>query len=375
MKGIQMNIAYIIALTDTNLLTSESSGIKKKIDWQVSALNRAGVETHIIKKEILPKVKRAFPFHSSIIDWYGLLEDMVQKYDGMYHRHVYTDYHMLSFFKKLKKIKPDFKIILELPTYPYDQERRKNLLYYRDLIYRKYLYKYVDRIVIFDKKKTVWGIPAIQTHNGIDIHSLNIKRQKQRNDGLDICMVGDFEYWHGVDRLLQGFFDYYEDDGTEDIRIHLVGGVSNAQKVEEYRQLASKGLIKDRVFFYGNLVGEELDHVYDICHLAVASLGRHRTGVMISSEIKTREYMAKGIPFIYSTEIDVFRDAHEDFALQISIDDQPVKMKDVLNFYNGLVDKYQCDELSNRIRKFAEDTVSIDQVMKPVADYYLMMEE
>ena len=109
--------------------------------------------------------------------------------------------------------------------------------------------------------------------------------------------------------------------------------------------------------------------------MAVASLGRHRTGVMISSEIKTREYMAKGIPFIYSTEIDVFRDAHEDFALQISIDDQPVKMKDVLNFYNGLVDKYQCDELSNRIRKFAEDTVSIDQVMKPVADYYLMMEE
>ena len=135
------------------------------------------------------------------------------------------------------------------------------MLYYRDLIYRKYLYKYVDRIVIFDKKKTVWGIPAIQTHNGIDIHSVNIKRQKQRNDGLDICMVGDFEYWHGVDRLLQGFFDYYEDDGTEDIRIHLVGGVSNAQKVEEYRQLASKGLIKDRVFFYGNLVGEELDHV------------------------------------------------------------------------------------------------------------------
>ena len=130
-----MNIAYIIALTDTNLLTSESSGIKKKIDWQVSALNRAGVETHIIKKEILPKVKRAFPFHSSIIDWYGLLEDMVQKYDGMYHRHVYTDYHMLSFFKKLKKIKPDFKIILELPTYPYDQERRKNLLYYRDWIF------------------------------------------------------------------------------------------------------------------------------------------------------------------------------------------------------------------------------------------------
>ena len=125
MKGIQMNIAYIIALTDTNLLTSESSGIKKKIDWQVSALNRAGVETHIIKKEILPKVKRAFPFHSSIIDWYGLLEDMVQKYDGMYHRHVYTDYHMLSFFKKLKKIKPDFKIILELPTYPYDQSEEK----------------------------------------------------------------------------------------------------------------------------------------------------------------------------------------------------------------------------------------------------------
>ncbi len=371
MSSQKKGITYIVALTDSKLINSESSGIKKKIDWQVAAMENVGLDIDLIKKPVLPKAKRVLPFQSSTIDWRNLLDEMLDKYDGLYHRYVYSDYQMVNLFRRIKAVKPDFKIVLEIPTYPYDRERRKNLLQYRDWYYRNKLHKYVDRIVIFDKWDSVWGIPAIPTQNGIDLQSVSVKKQLQRHDGMDICMIADFEYWHGVDRLLQGLFDYYENGGKEDIRIHLVGGISSLKVMQKYKNLASNDLIKDRVFFYGNLVGTELDHIYDICHVAVASLGRHRTGIMISSEIKTREYMGKGIPFIYSTEIDVFREAHVDFAHQFSINDDPVNMDEVISFYHDLCRNCSAEELTDRIRRYAEETVSMDVMMKPITGFFL----
>ena len=363
-------IIYLVALTNPDLINSKSSGISKKIDWQIAALSDAGIKVRLVKRRMQSKYRRAMPFQTSTIDWAGLKHKM-GCYDGLYHRHVNTDFQMLKLFCEIKKQNPKFKIILELPTYPYDGERKKGLLYYRDRHYRKQLKKYADRIVIFDQHKDVWGVPAIQTCNGIDLSGLRIKKQEQRTDTFDICMVADFEYWHGADRLLRGLLAYYANGGRENIRLHFVGGVSNTRILEKYKQAASHRLIRHKVFFYGNLEGEELDHIYDICHLAAASLGRHRTGVFLSSEIKTREYMGKGIPFIYSTEIDVFRESHVDFAYQIPADDSPVDLNEVTAFYKRLLDGYKPDQLSREIRQFARDKVSMNQAMKPIAEYFL----
>ncbi len=364
-------IAYIVAVTDPKLLNLPSSGIKKKIDWQIKALFNSGLFVDLKKEDVLAKRIRVLPFHSSTINWKTLTKDLMVKYNGLYHRHVFTDSEMLSCFKKLKELNPDFKIILEFPTYPYDIERKKNLNFLRDFIYRKYLHKYVDRVVVYDNYNYVFNIPTIKTHNGIDFESVEIKNQEQRNSGIDICMIADFEYWHGVDRWLKGLLNYYKNEGQDDIRLHLVGGVSSLQKMKEYKAMADNPLIREKVLFYGNLVGKELDHIYDICHMASASLGRHRTGINVTSEIKTREYMAKGIPFIYSTPIDVFMDKDIDFALQISIDDKPVNIKSVVKFYYELIKKYGVENLSKHIRDYGLKTVSMDNVMKPVADYFL----
>lgn len=365
-----VKIAYIIVLTNTDLFDFKSSGIKKKIDWQIDALSEFGIKVELIRKKMQPKWKRALLLQTSTIKWSDLKKEILA-YDGLYHRHVNTDYQMLQLFRKIKKIKPEFNIILEIPTYPYEGERKKGILYYKDLFFRRYLKRYVDRIVIFDTNKEVWGIPSISTYNGIDLNSIRIKKQMQRSNGIDICMIADFEYWHGVDRLLMGLLNYYETDGKEDIRLHLVGGVSNLEIIRECKKIASCKLLKDKVFFYGNLIGEELDYIYDICHLAVASLGRHRTHIHLSSEIKTREYMGKGIPFIYSTEIDVFKEKHVDFAYQIHIDDSPVNINEVITFYKKLLSKYSAEQLSFRIREYAEDSLSMNKVMKPIADFFL----
>lgn len=367
-----MKIAYIVALTDSKLINAPSSGIKKKIDWQTAALSRAGIVTVLMKKKCINKIIRALPFQTASIDWKRCVREL-DGYDGLYHRHVYTDYQMLRAFRFIKKRNPEFKIVLELPTYPYEKERKHGLMYYRDIFYRRFLRKYIDRIVVFGNFRRVWGIPCIRTRNGIDMELTAPKKSLERSDGFDLCMIADLEFWHGVDRLLNGLVQYYENNGTEDIKIHLVCGVSNTKKLLEIKNVIEKSILKDKVILYRNLSGKDLDKVYDICHMASASLGRHRTKLDkagVTSEIKTREYLAKGIPFIYSTEIDVFENNHADFAKQISTDDKPVNFSDVVDFYKHLLEKYDKQELKERIRKFGQETVSMDKTMEPVVQFY-----
>ena len=64
--------------------------------------------------------------------------------------------------------------------------------------------------------------------------------------------------------------------------------------------------------------------LYDRCHFAIASLGLHRIGIDVASTLKTREYLAKGMPFVYSGEVDVFRDEPAHFCMAVPADETPV---------------------------------------------------
>lgn len=110
--------------------------------------------------------------------------------------------------------------------------------------------------------------------------------------------------------------------------------------------------------------------MYDKCNLAIASLGIHRLGISWLSTLKSREYLAKGIPFIYSGTIDVFAKNPVDFALQIPADDTPADFHSILSFYRNLYKKYSEEELCDRIRKYAEKYVSMFSAMKLTAEYF-----
>ena len=125
-------------------------------------------------------------------------------------------------------------------------------------------------------------------------------------------------------------FDYYDRKEDREVIVHLAGGGNLLDQIS--RQVKDLGL-SSRVVLHGALSQDELDVLFDQCTIAVGSLGLHRRSQNCrDSSLKTREYLAKGIPFIYAGSVDVFETDSVDFCLQFPSIEQPVDFFKVVIF-------------------------------------------
>lgn len=183
------------------------------------------MEFRVLKRE--SNWKTHIPFSTSTANWKEI-ESIFDDYDGMYLRYNCTDWMMLRVFAKIKEKKPQFKIMFELPTYPYDGEiKKKGIRYYRDRVCRNLLYKTVDRIVTYSQDRVIWHIPTINTMNGIDLDTVRVREPQLDRDSFSIIFVANFSRHHGLDRLLSGLSAYYKSGGKVSIITHVVGNISS----------------------------------------------------------------------------------------------------------------------------------------------------
>lgn len=371
-----MKIAYIYTLIQ---LGKESMGITNKINAQIMEFQRSGINVDLKLCYYISKSKRILPFQTNSADWFSMRKDLLN-YDGLYIRFSTFDFQLLRTLKWIKRKNQKSKIVLEIPTYPYEEELngRNRLIQFRDRLYRHFLTGKIDRIVTFSDDKVLFGIKTIITCNGVDID--RIKRHVHvRNDEnrFDLCMVAAFERWHGADRLIKGLVDYYKSrngspDETAnklDVYLHMVGKGSDKLMNQLYT-LAGDPLVAGRVKFYGYKKGAELDEIFDGCDMAVASLGLHRLNIKGASTLKTREYLGRGIPFAYSSVVFEFEKNPVDFAIQISTDENNVDINQLIDFYRGVINEYG-DRLTEVIRDYGIEHVSLKKAMKPVEEYYM----
>ncbi len=349
---------------------AEHSGYSLKIYGQVRALNDLGVPMTLMPLEKVRKWQRMLPFQTGTI-WCGkivLPEDIT----GVYIRYQRSDYQFIRFLKKTKRKNKNIKIIVEIPTYPYDKEKVHWLRKLRDVLYRKQMKAYVDRIAILVECESVFGIPVIKIMNGIDLEKITIRDsaglcEKDEGKIIRFCMVAHFEPWHGIDRFLKGMADYYKNGGKTIVELHLAG---DGLEMPNIRKTISAYSLEKYVVLHGEMNGKELNQLYNNCDMAICSLGSHRKDIFLSSELKSREYLAKGIPFVYSGVIDVFGVSGIDFAYQCPADESPVEIEKVLSFYKDLLKREDVSKLTDRIRAYAERMIDMKEVMRPVAEYF-----
>jgi hypothetical protein len=269
-------------------------------------------------------------------------------------------------------------ILLELPTYPYDKEMSefKNIsLLAKDRAGRKKLVGLVDRIVTFSDDDEIFGVPTIKSFNGVDLHSVELRKcnwEPTKDNPLEILCCARFSKWHGIDRLIEGLHNYYAEGGNRDIRIHMLGVGPELPMLES---MVRDGKLEDKVCFHGFKQQSMMDEFYDKCSFAVGSLGVHRLGLTCTSTLKSREYLAKGIPFIYAGDIDVLKKTDFPYAKQVPSDDSPINIDELIEFHDGLYAHATQAEIAKRMRDFAIANVSMEQAMSPVADFITAFEE
>lgn len=190
------------------------AGVNKKVDAQIKAFCKLGIAAKLVKMPPLSRLLRILPFQSSSIDWESI--QVPQETQGIYIRYQLSDKKFIQFLRRVKKEHPSLKLIVEIPTYPYDRELKIFITKWRDQYYRQYLKGLVDRIVTFSDDKSIFGVDTIKAKNGIDLEK-NQKRKyqpAQRQDIIQLFCAAYFEQWHGLDRLLYGMIRYYEQEGN-----------------------------------------------------------------------------------------------------------------------------------------------------------------
>ena len=354
---------------DFNDRSTLSIGIAKKILSQVKTLNTDNLECILvnlyfnfknplirfiyilfIKNMYIKKIKQ---FNFTTIDYIYI------------RRFVPLSLGFISMLAYIKHANKDCKIIYEIPTYPYDSEHigfKGNVILFIDKVFRKKLKRYVDYIVTYSQDDMIFGIQTVKIMNGIDCNAIHLITAKEYHDNMHLICVAQFSLWHGYDRLIKGLYEYYRNNPEKKVFIDFVG---DGSVLQEYQKMVDVYGLRQYIIFHGILTGEALSAVFNQADIAVCSLGCHRIGIFLGSFLKSREYIARGLPMLSSTKIDILPESYP-YIRYLSEDESAIDVESIVTFYNMLKHKESRQEQVKNIRTFAENNCDMNVTMKPI---------
>ena len=326
-----------------------ANGISKKIHYQVNGLKACGVDTRLcymdettgrklrmvdnhvlrdygsgLKSKLLKRTE-----YSSIIEY-----ARKERIDFVYMR---SDHNANPFtIHMVRKLKETgIKVVMEIPTYPYDQEyeslsRRKSL--FIDQCFRKILARQLSGIVTFSDYPIIFGKPALQISNGVDFSQIPLKiKINDTNHELHLIGVAEIHYWHGFDRLVRGLANYYQTPPSYKVYFHIIGEFFGEREKKEILPVIKQHGLEEYIILHGARHGKELDDLFEQADMAIGSLARHRSGIIHIKTLKNREYAARGLSFIYS-EIDSDFE-NKPYILKAKADESPIDIYQIIEFY------------------------------------------
>lgn len=353
----------------------QSIGVSKKIDMQMEEFGRyfemREIEVKAPARLLIQRMFGLFPTASIAWDYQAALAQM-ENPDFLYVRRTVADRNYLRFWKKVKKRFPKCKIIIELFTYPYDKDDfgKWNAwpFYIKELIYRPKLKRYVDRFVTYTEDREIFGIPTIQSSNGINVDSISEVSGEFVDGRINLIGVAFMQRNHGYERVIKGLYEYYAKGTPEyQVTLRLVG---DGPEKPLYQEQVRRYHLEDYVRFYPTLSGKELDELYDDSDIALIAFGMYKLGFHGKlSALKSRECLAKGMPLITSCEIDVFSEEYP-YAKIFPNDASVVDIEEVVALYRRIRNLTESKkELADTIRDFAKRHVSMEKVMGPIVAY------
>lgn len=234
-----------------------------------------------------------------------------------------------------------------------------------DKIFRTKLHLYLDYIATYSIDDTIFKVPTIKIMNGIDCATIPvISAVNYSVSSIRLIAVAQFGLWHGYDRLICGLHEYYKKNPSQKVYLDLIGD-GDKSVVQEYQEKIVRYKLQKYITYHGQLSGDALTNVFNQADIAVCSLANHRSLIFLSSELKSREYMARGLPMISSTKIDILPSDFE-YIKYVSEDNTPIDVNGIIDFYDYLVKKEPRYLQIACIRRFAEQNCDMKAVMKPV---------
>lgn len=205
--------------------------------------------------------------------------------------------------------------------------------------------------------------PSAVVSNGCDVDGVNFTSFRPF-DGRTLTLIfvaTHFVSWHGLDRLLDSIAIY---KGSTTIRLILVGQIVYQRDIKRIHRLSK---MKVQVEKRDILRGKALDECFRESNIAVGTLALHRKGIKQACTLKIRDYIARGIPFIYGYE-DVDIDKNCDFAMRLEDSEEPIDIDRVIEFATTVS---KDGGISDRMRFFAHSSMDWQVKLSKMYDFAL----
>lgn len=371
----------VLMISCVDIASDASLGVKKKLLGEYEAFSRLGTDAYFLMIQHNCVVLRHEEKDTVLVNeqWNGYmacvrLYDIApvickdNQIDLCYIRFPLSDW---AFMRMLKRLKKDSKVYVEIPTYPYDKEnqRNRNLVsqfnYQQDRINRKKWKQYVDKVITFSDDKEIYGVPCININNGIDVESVKYIGDKLSYDkDITLISVARMRPIHGYDRVISGMAKYYQKNKKpERIVRYLV--IGDGPDTEHLKQMVRDNDLELYVEFYGRKSGKELDDLFQKSHIGLAVLAGHREGHASVSDLKSREYCARGVPYITANEDEAIPDDSV-FVKKVVMNNAPLDIDDIISYFDFIKAH---KEIHQSCRKFAEDHFCWEYQLKRIIDF------
>jgi len=356
------------------------SGIHKKVILETQTFHNNGLNIELKmdqKKDFIWKILKRFPLFSVQNRLFNIRE-IPSEIDFIYIRKPFAiDFSFYKTSKKIKKQNSNIKIILEIPTYPYDKENlyiKNYVLLSKDKFWRKRLRYFIDRIVTYSKDEKIFDIETICISNGVDFSNLPIKKKdfSPLSSEINLIAVATLSFWHGYDRLIEGIAKYNQSPSPQNtqVKLHIVG--NGEQKVIDYYvKLIEDNNLAETVILHGQKAGQALDEVFEISDIAIDSLGRHRSGVFYNSSLKGKEYIARGFPVVSGVETELDAYSSYKYYFRVPANDDLIDINEILIFYEKIILEESSEQIKTNIRDFGRRHFDMNEAFYPIIKYLL----
>ncbi len=336
----------------------KSPGVYNKINNTVKAASNLGFNA---KSEVFALDKRA-NFMKEI--WLSTSDYIFIRYPGW-----------LSIFLFLLLIKKRLEgkiIVIDIPTprtigleeikVSNRSKAKKILASLAEIVTGSWVLLPANKIIQYAEESCFFSLgikrKSIKIGNGIIIdEGIPLVQESKSFECLNLIAVAQLADWHGYDRLIKAIGMLKVSHPDHLIRFTIVGAGSALQPLKE---LTNKLNLDDVISFTGLLYGSDLTKAFSGKNIAVSSLGLYRKGLNEASDLKTREYMARGLCLIGVGKDPDFPE-NSPYRFTIPNDTTIEPLADLLLY---LYEK----KLPNpsEVRKYAIDNLSLESKIKTI---------
>jgi hypothetical protein len=371
MKGV-----YIARI---DLTKSEFLGVNRKIHAQLEVFKRnfeevdvysLGENGALIRNSQIVSDYPQGKVNSKVSHYFRFYRDVSKEKINpgfIYIRYQKCDPFFLMMLRRFRYKFPNIKILIEIPSFPYDGEcktLRDKVLMLIDNSTRWAMRYYVDYVVTFSRAKKIFGIETICTDNGINLDDIPLIEPPRGKTSLRLAGMANVSFWHGYDRIIKGIHEHRLENREREIYFDVIG---SGPSLDLLKSLVSKFNLEAIVTLHGPKSGEQLAEVLQKCDIGVSSIGLHRIN-MDSSMLKSAEFCAAGMPFVTSIKDRNFT-ADFDFNYEIPDSEASVCIADVINFYDNLSASHP--RYHFEMRSWAEKNLTWDIKLEQVVNQIL----